>query len=100
MNTAENLKEVKGMPNIKSAIKRVKTNNEKRAHNSTIKSAMRSAVKAFEVKVANNDVEGAKVAYVEAVRKLDKAAGRNIIHKNTVARNKSRLAKQLNGLTA
>ncbi|OZM57762.1 30S ribosomal protein S20 [Lottiidibacillus patelloidae] len=88
------------MPNIKSAIKRVKTNDAQRAHNSTIKSAMRSAVKAFEAKVANNDVEGAKVAYVEAVRKLDKAAGRNIIHKNTAARNKSRLAKQLNGLTA
>lgn len=50
------------MPNIKSAIKRTKTNNERRAHNVTIKSAMRTAIKQVEVSVANNDAEQAKVA--------------------------------------
>jgi small subunit ribosomal protein S20 len=91
---------VKGMPNIKSAIKRVRTNNDQRAHNGTIKSAMRTAVKMFETKVENKDVEGAKVAFVDAVSKLDKAAQRNIIHKNAATRNKSRLAKKLNEINA
>lgn len=49
------------MPNIKSAIKRTKTNNERRAHNVTIKSAMRTAIKQVEVSVANNDAEQAKL---------------------------------------
>lgn len=52
------------MPNIKSAIKRTKTNNERRAHNVTIKSAMRTAIKQVEVSVANNDAEQAKLLFL------------------------------------
>ncbi|MGC4375968.1 30S ribosomal protein S20 [Fictibacillus sp. Mic-4] len=88
------------MANIKSAIKRVKTNEKRRAHNASIKSAMRTAIKNFEVKVANNDVEGAKEAFVVATKKLDKAATKGLIHKNAASRHKSRLAKSLNGITA
>jgi small subunit ribosomal protein S20 len=88
------------MPNIKSAIKRVATSNERRAHNAAIKSSMRSAVKAFEATIENNDVEAAKSAYALAAQKLDKAAKSNIIHKNAANRQKSRLVKKLNGLTA
>ncbi|WP_243290620.1 30S ribosomal protein S20 [Bacillus sp. FJAT-47783] len=88
------------MPNIKSAIKRVKTNNERRAHNATIKSAMRTAIKKFDAIVVNNDVENAKAAFADASKKIDKATQRGIIHKNAAARFKSRLAKKLNSLSA
>lgn len=92
--------EVKDMPNIKSAIKRVKTNDKRRAHNATIKSSMRTAVKKVEALVANNDVEAAKTAYTDAAKRLDKAAQNGIIHKNAANRQKSRLAKKVNGATA
>ncbi|WP_453994855.1 30S ribosomal protein S20 [Bacillus nitroreducens] len=88
------------MPNIKSAIKRVKTNDEKRAHNATIKSAMRTAVKNFEALVANKDVENAKAALLTATSKLDKAARKGLIHQNVADRQKSRLAKKLNEVNA
>jgi len=88
------------MPNIKSAIKRVKTSEESRAHNAAEKSAMRTAVKNFEALVTNNDVENAKAAYVEAASKLDKAARKGLIQKNVASRQKSRLAKKLNSVNA
>lgn len=88
------------MPNIKSAVKRVKLTNEREARNTSFKSAMRSAMKDVEVKLANNDVEGAKAAYVEASKKLDKAARKNMIHKNKAARQKARLAKKFENVSA
>jgi small subunit ribosomal protein S20 len=91
---------VKDMPNIKSAIKRVKTSNERNAHNATIKSAMRTAIKKVDALVLNNEVDNAKVALVEANKRIDKAAQSGLVHKNTAARYKSRLAKSVNGLTA
>ncbi|WP_078545528.1 30S ribosomal protein S20 [Litchfieldia alkalitelluris] len=87
------------MPNIKSAIKRVKTSSERRAQNASVKSATRSAVKNFEAKATLND-DNAKAAYLEASSKLDKAARKGLIHKNTAARQKSRLAKKLNSQNA
>lgn len=88
------------MPNIKSAIKRVKTSDEHRAHNATVKSTMRTSVKNVEAALANNEVEAAKEALLTAAKKLDKAASKGLIHKNAAARKKSRLAKQLNSLNA
>jgi small subunit ribosomal protein S20 len=88
------------MPNIKSAIKRVKTSNEHRAQNASVKSAMRSSVKNVEALVTNNDLDKAKVALVEASKKLDKAARNGLIHKNAAARHKSRLTKKVNGANA
>ncbi|MGM9925489.1 MAG: 30S ribosomal protein S20 [Bacillus sp. (in: firmicutes)] len=87
------------MPNIKSAIKRVKTAEQRRANNITAKSSMRTAVKNAEAAIANND-ENSKDALLAAVRKLDKAASKGLIHKNAAARKKSRLAKRLNSLNA
>jgi small subunit ribosomal protein S20 len=87
---------VKDMPNIKSAIKRVRTSDERRAQNASEKSAMRSAVKNFEALVTNNELENAKAAYLEASSKLDKAARKGLINKNVANRQKSRLAKKLN----
>ncbi len=87
------------MPNIKSAIKRVKTAELRRANNITAKSSMRTAVKNAEAAIANNE-ENAKDALLAASRKLDKAASKGLIHKNAAARKKSRLAKRLNSLNA
>ncbi|MGM9928610.1 MAG: 30S ribosomal protein S20 [Bacillus sp. (in: firmicutes)] len=87
------------MPNIKSAIKRVATAEQKRAKNATAKSAMRTAVKQAEAAIANNEAN-AKEVLVAASKKLDKAATKGLIHKNAAARKKSRLAKRLNSLNA
>ena len=87
------------MPNIKSAIKRVKTNEQKRANNIATKSAMRTAVKNAEVAIANNS-ENAKDALIAASVKLNKAANKGLIHKNAAARKQSRLMKKANKLNA
>jgi small subunit ribosomal protein S20 len=88
------------MPNIKSAIKRVKTTEKNRAQNAAQKSALRTAVKNVEVSVQNSDVDTAKNALHTAAKKLDKAVTKGLIHKNAAARKKSRLAKKLNALSA
>lgn len=88
------------MPNIKSAIKRVKVSEKNRAHNITIKSEMRTAIKRFETVVETSNATEAQEAFQFAVKKLDKAARKGLIHQNTAARKKSRLAKKLNGLSA
>ncbi len=84
------------MPNIKSAIKRVKTSENRNAQNTTVKSAMRTAVKKVEAAVTVNDSAAAKEAYAAAASHLDKAAQKGLIHKNAAARKKSRLMKKLN----
>ncbi|WP_335869301.1 30S ribosomal protein S20 [Bacillus sp. 2205SS5-2] len=83
------------MPNIKSAIKRVKTNEVRQAQNVMVKSSMRTAVKKFEAAVVNNDSNSAE--YLKsAVKQLDKAAQKGLIHKNTANRTKARLMKKVN----
>lgn len=88
------------MPNIKSAIKRVKTNDKRRALNASQKSALRTVVKTADNALANNEVEAANAAIQKASQKLDKAVTKGLIHKNAAARKKSRLAKKLNALNA
>jgi small subunit ribosomal protein S20 len=88
------------MPNIKSAIKRVKTSDANRAQNATVKSTMRTSIKTVETALANNEVETAREALLTAAKKLDKAASKGLIHKNAAARKKSRLTKKLNSLNA
>lgn len=83
------------MPNIKSAIKRVKTSEKSKAQNITVKSTMRTAVKKAEAAIVNNDTE-AKASFALAASKLDKAAAKGLIHKNKAARKKARLMKKLN----
>ncbi|ALS21274.1 MULTISPECIES: 30S ribosomal protein S20 [Paenibacillus] len=88
------------MPNIKSAIKRVKVSEKRRLRNASHKSALRTAVKSFETAAASNNVETAKAALIAASKKLDKAVTKGLIHKNAAARKKSRLAKKFNALSA
>lgn len=88
------------MPNIKSAIKRVKTNEARRLRNASQKSALRTAVKQADQAVLGTDVNAAKEALQLAQKKLDKAVTKGLIHKNAAARKKSRLAQKLNALSA
>ncbi|WP_117169169.1 30S ribosomal protein S20 [Paraliobacillus sediminis] len=88
------------MANIKSAIKRVRLNNDKRAHNAPIKTEMRSNIKRVENFVAEKNVESAKTALQSAVKKIDKAVQKGIVHKNNGNRQKSRLTKKVNELSA
>ncbi|MEK9198841.1 30S ribosomal protein S20 [Ureibacillus sp. 179-F W5.1 NHS] len=83
------------MPNIKSAIKRVKTAEKANIANSQAKSAMRTTIKKAELALANN-AENAKELLVAANKALDTAASKGLIHKNAAARKKSRLAKKAN----
>jgi small subunit ribosomal protein S20 len=85
------------MPNIKSAIKRVKTSETAKAQNIQVKSAMRTAVKKSEASIVTNDAE-VNANFAQAASKLDKAASKGLIHKNAAARKKSRLAKRINSL--
>lgn len=83
------------MPNIKSAKKRVKVIATKTARNKATKSALRTAVKKAYYAVdtnADNKTEAVRLA----IKKIDQAAAKGILHKNTAARNKSSLAKRLN----
>ena len=86
------------MANIKSAKKRIKVTETKTAQNRMIKSALKTAVKKFEVAVAANNVEEAKVLFPKAVKALDMAVSKGVIHKNMAARKKSRLAAKLNAM--
>ncbi|WP_186576462.1 30S ribosomal protein S20 [Aquibacillus kalidii] len=88
------------MANIKSAIKRVRINNDHRAQNLSIRTDMRSQIKRVESLVEGKDVENAKAALQKAVTKIDKAVQKGIIHKNKGNRQKSRLTKAVNELSA
>lgn len=83
------------MPNIKSAKKRVKVIATKTAQNKTIKSALRTSIKKAYVACDNNADNKAEAVRL-AVKKIDQAASKGIMHKNTAARSKSSLAKRLN----
>ncbi|MFB1080607.1 30S ribosomal protein S20 [Jeotgalibacillus sp. JSM ZJ347] len=83
------------MPNIKSAIKRTKTNAARNEANIQQKSTMRTAIKRFETAV-QNDSDNKTELLAGAVKQLDKAAQKGLIHKNNADRQKSRLTKKLN----
>jgi len=88
------------MANIKSAKKRIDTNNKKRALNQSQKTEMRSLIKHIEKLIAANDVEGAKAKMPETTKKIDKAIQKGVIHKNNGNREKSRLMKKVNEVSA
>lgn len=84
------------MPNIKSAAKRVRITRKRTIRNAAIKSAMRTTIRRFEEALASDNVDNAKLALRKALRALDKAVTKGVIHKNTAARKKSRLTKRFN----
>lgn len=86
------------MANIKSAIKRNKQNEKRRIRNRIYRGKARKTIKKARLAMAEGNLEEARMLAREAVRALDKAAEKGIIHKNNAARRKSRLMKQLAAL--
>ena len=86
------------MANIKSQIKRVKTNNERTERNRAYKSELRTWIRKVRAAVDAGDAEAAKAAIVTASTKLDKAVSKGVIHANQAANKKSAMAKQVNTL--
>ena len=84
------------MPNIKSAKKRVKVIATKTLRNKMLKSQLNTAIKSFKNAVEAGDKEAAQVAYVAAIKRVDKAVSQGILHKNNAAHKKSQLTLMYN----
>ncbi|HEX5480931.1 MAG TPA: 30S ribosomal protein S20 [Dehalococcoidia bacterium] len=87
------------MAHSKSALKRWRQNEAHRARNKSVRSATRSAVKKAHTAITAGDSE-AQAAIREAASILDRAAKTHVVHKNAVARHKSRMMRQLNAASA
>ena len=83
------------MPNIKSAKKRVLVNKTKAARNKSANSALKTAIKKANVAIETNAADKAECVTI-AVKKIDQAAAKGLIHKNNAARKKSALVTKLN----
>ena len=84
------------MPNIKSAIKRVKVTEKNAKENASIKTAYKTAIKNFKAAVEAGQKEKAEELFRLATKAVDHAADKNVIKSNTASRKKSSLAKKLN----
>lgn len=84
------------MPNLKSAIKRLRSADRRYQHNRVYRGRARTAVKKARILIEKGQVEEGREAVLVAVKALDKAAAKGIIHKNNAARRKSRLMQSLN----
>ena len=82
------------MPNIKSAKKRTKIIAAKTLKNQMFKTNLKTTIKKYESAVANSDKANLEKTYKDAVKKIDKAAARGLVHKNKAARKKSQFAKK------
>lgn len=87
------------MANIKSAKKRVKVLATKTLRNKTINTALKTDIKKANIAIESNDANKAEAVRV-AIRAIDKASAKGILHKNTAARKKSALAHKLNSANA
>jgi small subunit ribosomal protein S20 len=80
--------------NIKSQLKRIKTNEKARQRNKAVKSSLKTAIRKFRTAAAAGDSDQATAALRAASRALDKAASKGVIHKNAAANKKSAMARQ------
>lgn len=83
------------MPNSVNAQKALRQSQKRRDHNRQQRSALRTAIKNVRKAAAAGDIESAQTAFRLATKKLDQAAAKNLIHRNTAARTKSRLSHLL-----
>jgi small subunit ribosomal protein S20 len=82
--------------NIKSQLKRIKTNEKARLRNKSVKSSLKTAIRKFREAAEAGDKDKALEFLRDASRKLDKAATKGVIHANQAANKKSALAKRAN----
>ncbi|MCB9507108.1 MAG: 30S ribosomal protein S20 [Myxococcales bacterium] len=86
------------MANHKSAIKRIRQTLKRTLRNRFVRSTMRTYIRKVRDAAALGDKQGAQAALLQAVRKIDKAASKGVIHKNQASRRVSRLTKLVNKL--
>ncbi len=86
------------MANIKSQIKRIRTNEKARLRNKAVKSKLKTAVRGFREAADAGDRETASQRLAVASRALDKAASKGVIHANQAANRKSAMAKKVASL--
>ena len=86
------------MANIKSQIKRNRQNEKRRVRNRVYRGTARTYVRKARTAIAEGELEVARQETLQAISALDKAAEKGVLHKNNVARRKSRLMKRLNAL--
>jgi len=86
------------MANIASARKRARQSEKRRQHNASLRSELRSAVRNIRKAIAAGDKKAAQDVYRQATSAIDSIADKNIIHKNTAARHKSRLAAHIRAM--
>lgn len=84
------------MPNIKSAKKRVELSKVAYEKNKAQRSALKTVIKKFDASLEGGDKAAAEAAYKLAVKAVDQAQGKGILHKNTAARKKSSMTLRLN----
>ena len=84
------------MANIKSSAKRDIKSKELRAKNRADKTELKTMVKKFDAAVADGNKDNAVNAYKVAVKTVDSAAGKGLLHKNNTERKKSAMTKKLN----
>lgn len=84
------------MANIKSAAKRARQSLKRRDHNSYYRTTARTFVKKARTQIDGDELEAAEATVQQAIKALDKAAQKGVIHRNNAARRKSRLTKALN----
>jgi small subunit ribosomal protein S20 len=86
------------MPHLKSAKKRLRQNLKRREHNRAAKKSLKKHLKAVFESSADQKApaDQTKTAAIAAIKKLDKAAARGVIHRNNAARKKSQIARLLN----
>ncbi len=86
------------MANIKSQIKRNRTNEAARQRNKAVKSAVKSSMRRFREATVEGDADTATARLREASRRLDKAVSKGVVHKNQAANKKSAMAKKVASL--
>ena len=86
------------MPNIKSSSKRVLLTQRATAKNKAAKSLIKTNIKKFDAAVSGGDRVAAESAFKTAVKTVDRAATKKLIHKNKAARRKSSLTRKLNAM--
>ena len=86
------------MANIKSSAKRILVSRALAARNKADKSELKTTIKKFDTAVKEGNRESAEAAYKAAVKSVDRAVSKGLIHKNNAARKKSKMAAKVNAL--
>jgi len=86
------------LANIKSAIKRNKQNEKRRLRNRVFRGRARTFIRKARMEIEDGEIDSARESTLMAIKALDKAAQKGVIHKNNAARRKSRLMRRLSEL--